>query len=124
MRIARTLTVPLVTGLVVMTLSLVGCGGGGGGGGTNPDPDPDPTPVMDHTNIVLKDRWGNPLQADSTEPYSPRQTCGACHDVDAIANGYHFQQGRTDKDSNVQCREDFFGDGRDWLKSDGMYGKW
>ena len=48
----------------------------------------------------------------------------ACHDVDAISNGYHFQQGRTDADGLVQATDDFFGDGRDWLKSPGMYGKW
>ena len=122
MRFARTLTVSLLAGLAVMALIVAGCGGSSSS--PDPDPDPDPGPVMDHTNIVLKDRWGNPLKADSTEPYSPRQTCGTCHDIDAIANGYHFQQGRTDKDSNIQTADNFFGDGREWLKSDGMYGKW
>jgi hypothetical protein len=78
----------------------------------------------DHTNIVLKDRLGNAIQLNSTEPYSPRQTCGTCHDVDEIANGYHFQQGRTDDNGIVPMKDDFNGDGRTWLKSDGMYGKW
>jgi hypothetical protein len=78
----------------------------------------------DHTNIVLKDHQGNALQLTSTEPYSPRETCGACHDVDEIANGYHFQQGRTDETGAVVMKDNFNNDGRDWLKSAGMYGKW
>jgi hypothetical protein len=79
---------------------------------------------MDHTNIVLRDFAGEPLLADSTVPYSPRQTCGACHDVDHISNGYHFQQGRADDGGAVICKDDYFEDGRDYLKSAGMYGKW
>lgn len=81
-------------------------------------------PAQDHSQIVLRDRLGAPLTVASTEPYSPRQTCGACHDVDEIANGYHFQQGRTDAFGDIQTKDDFFADGRPWLKSPGMYGKW
>jgi hypothetical protein len=78
----------------------------------------------DHTNIVLLDRLGNAIPVGSTEPYSPRQTCGACHDVDQISNAYHFQQGRTDVNGNIIMQDDYFGDNRPWLKSPGMYGKW
>ena len=95
-----------------------------GGGSSSPAPNPDPQPIMDHTNLVLRDFEGNPLTADSTVPYSPRMTCGGCHDVDHVMNGYHFQQGRADDDGNVVCKDDFFEDGRDYLLSDGMYGKW
>jgi len=119
MRLARALAAPSLAGLALVGLAFAGCGGG-----SSNDPGPGPGPAMDHTNIVLKDRLGNPLTATSTEPYSPRQTCGTCHDVDAIANGYHFQQGRTDAVGSIQTQDDFFGDGRTWLKSDGMYGKW
>lgn len=80
--------------------------------------------AVDHSNIVLRDQLGTPLTSTSTVPYSPRKTCGACHDVDEIANGYHFQQGRTDHQGGIQVKDDFNADGRDWLKSDGMYGKW
>ena len=118
MRLARTLTVPLLAGLAIVASVTAGCGGS-----SNSNGDPS-EPAMDHTNIVLKDRLGNPLTVDATEPYSPRQTCGTCHDVDSIANGYHFQQGRTDENGTIQTATDFFGDGRDWLLSDGMYGKW
>jgi hypothetical protein len=78
----------------------------------------------DHTNILLKDHEGNAIQLGSNVPYSPRETCGACHDVDEIANGYHFQQGRTDATGAIVMKDDFNNDGRDWLKSAGMYGKW
>ena len=78
----------------------------------------------DHTNIVLRDYYGAAIQAGSTMPYSPRETCGACHDIDEISNGYHAQQGRTDEHGDIQTKDDFFEDGRTWLKSDGMYGKW
>ena len=96
-----------------------GGGGGGGGGGIDPPPI-----ARDHTQILLKDRYGLPIRVGTKEPWSPRETCGACHDVDAIANGYHFQQGRTTAAGQVQTKDDFFNDGRAFLKSDGMYGKW
>jgi len=82
-----------------------------------------------HTPIPLKDRSGGVLTPGATAPYSPRQTCGglACHDVDEffqIANSYHFQQGRTDISGNIIMQDDFFGDGRTFQRSPGMYGKW
>ena len=77
-----------------------------------------------HRRIVLRDRLGQAITAESTEPYSPRATCGRCHNVDKIANGYHFQQGRTDTNGRIVMKDDFFADGRQWLKSAGMYGKW
>lgn len=77
-----------------------------------------------HADVKLLDKFGNPITASSRSAFSPRKTCGACHDIDTIASGYHFQQGRTDADGNVQVRDDFFGDGRPWVRSDGMYGKW
>lgn len=32
-----------------------------------------------HPNVPLRDSLGDPV-ADSTTPYSPKMTCGACHD--------------------------------------------
>lgn len=78
----------------------------------------------DHSNILLKDHLGNAIPLGSTQPYSSRETCGACHNVDEISNGYHFQQGRTDANGNIVMKDNFNNDGRDWLKSAGMYGKW
>ena len=46
------------------------------------------------------------------------------HDVDEISNNFHTQQGRTNGHGAIHTKDDFFEDGRTWLKSDGMYGKW
>ena len=78
----------------------------------------------DHPHVALKDRAGNQLVAGSTEPYSPRTTCGGCHDFDEVVKGYHFHQGRTDSDGNFIMTDDYFEDGRTFLQSPGMYGKW
>jgi hypothetical protein len=104
--------------VALTTLALItGCSGGGG--------DDSGTGVAgEHAAVVLRDTLGNPISMGSNTPYSPRHTCGACHDVDSIANGYHFQQGRTDAVGNVVCQDDYFGDGRTFIRSAGMYGKW
>jgi hypothetical protein len=55
-------------------------------------------------------------------PYSPRKTCGACHDYDQITKGYHFQQGRTDGAGKIMV-SDTFDSKYPWNLSSGMYGK-
>ena len=54
-----------------------------------------------HPEITLIDYDGNEISLESNVPYSPKNTCGECHDYDAITNAYHFQQGRTDADGNI-----------------------
>ena len=76
-----------------------------------------------HPEIALMDYDGNEISLDSNVSYSPKNTCGECHDYDAITNAYHFQQGRTDADGNIIVGDDL--DSRNpWLISRGMYGKW
>ena len=59
----------------------------------------------------------NPLTGDNADqPYSTRQTCGACHDYDKITKGYHFQQG-------WDRIKDDFNKKKPWMLSDGMMGK-
>ena len=59
----------------------------------------------------------NPLNGENADqPYSPRQTCGACHDYDKITKGYHFQQG-------WDRIKDDFNQKKPWVLSDGMMGK-
>ena len=119
MRLTTRLTIPVLGALAVCGLALQGCSDGSSGGKKKV------AEVDPHDSIVLKDRLGQPIALGSTEPYSPRQTCGgSCHDIDEIANGYHFQQGRTDADGAIAMADDFYQDGRKWLQSDGMYGKW
>ena len=76
-----------------------------------------------HPEITLIDYDGNEISLDSNIPYSPKNTCGECHDYDTITNAYHFQQGRTDAEGNIIVGDDL--DSRlPWLVSRGMYGKW
>jgi len=59
----------------------------------------------------------NPLTGENAEqPYSTRQTCGACHNYDQITKGYHFQQG-------WNVIKDDFSKKKPWVLSDGMMGK-
>ncbi|HOP46265.1 MAG TPA: hypothetical protein PK874_01270 [Desulfobacteraceae bacterium] len=59
----------------------------------------------------------NPIKGQNADqPYSTRQTCGACHDYDKITKGYHFQQGWD------RIRDDFNKE-KPWVLSDGMMGK-
>ena len=45
-----------------------------------------------HPEITLIDYDGNEISLESNIPYSPKNTCGECHEYDAITNAYHFQQ--------------------------------
>ncbi|MGB2987638.1 MAG: hypothetical protein WBE26_17370, partial [Phycisphaerae bacterium] len=77
-----------------------------------------------HLPMPLKDTLGNVIHINSTRPYSGRHTCGECHNLNTVTNGFLFQQGRTDTDGNLIMQDDFYGDGRWWIKSSGRYGKW
>ena len=78
--------------------------------------------VREHEKIIMKGFDGNPMTVDSKAPYSPKRTCGACHDYDRITNGYHFQQGRTDGTGKIVI-SDAFDPKYPWNLSSGMYGK-
>ncbi len=81
-----------------------------------------PSQVFIHEKIELKGFDGIPLTIDSKNPYSPKKTCGPCHDYDRITNGYHFQQGRTDGTKKIVIR-DTFDPKFSWNLSSGMYGR-
>jgi len=75
-----------------------------------------------HDPVVLRGLNGQPVNlAISVAPYSPKQTCGACHDYATITKGYHFDQGK-------KVVRDDYAVGRDntppYVLSDGMFGKW
>ena len=78
--------------------------------------------VSQHEKILLRGADGNELTVDSKAPYSPKKTCGVCHDYDRITNGYHFQQGRTDGMGKIVI-SDTFDPKRPWNLSSGMYGR-
>lgn len=77
-----------------------------------------------HTPFFLRDYAGNVITVTSSVPYSGRRTCGDCHDIDEIANGFLFQHGRTDLVGSIVMQDDYFGDGRFWIKGPGRYGVW
>ena len=76
-----------------------------------------------HQKIVLRGFDGTPLTLESKIPYSPRRTCGACHDYNHITKGYHFQQGRTDGAGKIIV-SDAYDPKYPWNLSSGMYGKY
>ena len=50
------------------------------------------------------------------KPYSPKQTCGRCHDYETITMGYHFQQGKDEMaDTSLTNRAH-------WVTHAGNYG--
>ena len=59
----------------------------------------------------------NPItKGNIDKPYSPRKTCGKCHDYRKITQGFHFQQGAGEKptaDQSLRCA---------WVTSPGNYG--
>jgi hypothetical protein len=78
---------------------------------------------FEHPRFNLKDYEGNEVLLEANIPYSPKNTCGECHDYDAITNAYHFQQGRTDAHGEIVVKDDM-NPKIPWLISEGMYGKW
>jgi len=70
--------------------------------------------------FFLRDEVGNVINPVTGEnahkPYSPKRTCGACHDYDKITQGYHFQQGVDEKAPEP------LGERCQWVSSPGNYG--
>jgi len=69
-----------------------------------------PSMALAHPAVILYDEDGNKiidqLQDDGAvaagdslykvgPAYSPKQTCGKCHDYDSITKAYHFREGTT-----------------------------
>ncbi len=81
-----------------------------------------PSQTSSHQKIVLRGFDGTPLTLDGKIPYSPKKTCGACHDYNLITRGYHFQQGRTDGTGKIVV-SDTYDSTYPWNLSSGMYGK-
>jgi hypothetical protein len=78
-----------------------------------------PAVAWGHQDVWLKNEQGDRITStqNSADPYSPRKTCGGCHNYMAITSGYHFQQGFDEM-------KDRYDDRRPWILSPGMFGKW
>ncbi|EMI56307.1 hypothetical protein [Rhodopirellula sallentina] len=46
-------------------------------------------------HIVLYDINNRKITPDSDQPYSPKNTCGRCHDYETISHGWHFNAFRS-----------------------------
>ncbi len=99
---------------------------------------------------VLRDRSGNPImeQLDPTDtitaangsvymagpPYSPKQTCGRCHDYDAVTRAFHFREGTGPRGENIsdhwsdEHKDDtlykYLANAYAYIISPGEYGAW
>jgi hypothetical protein len=74
-----------------------------------------PFPLRDEEGNVI-----NPVAGENADkPYSPKQTCGRCHDYPKITQGYHFMQGKGEEptaDQKARCL---------WASTPGNYcGTW
>lgn len=59
----------------------------------------------------------NPVTGENADkPYSPRKTCGACHDYEKITKGYHFTQGAGENPTSSQAER------CQWASTPGNYG--
>ncbi|GAB4170169.1 MAG: cytochrome c [Geothermobacteraceae bacterium] len=65
-----------------------------------------------------------PVQVDPTTmrgfPYSPKQTCGGCHDYNDISrHAFHSSQGFYELNETFNATSN-----KPWTQSAGMFGKW
>ena len=70
--------------------------------------------------FMLFDEDGNVIDpvkgVNADKPYSPKQTCGKCHDYETITQAYHFMQGKGEDptaDQAARCQ---------WALTPGNYG--
>jgi hypothetical protein len=77
-----------------------------------------PAKPWQHQDIWLKNELGEKITPtrNSTDPYSPRKTCGSCHGYVTVTSGYHFQQG-------FDQMRDGYDKSRPWVLSPGLFGK-
>jgi hypothetical protein len=70
--------------------------------------------------FYLYDEDGNVIDPvngiNAEKPYSPKQTCGKCHDYYKITQGFHFQQGKDEAASGILA------DRYQWVSHPGNYG--
>jgi len=86
-----------------------------------------------HPNVTLKDAGGTAIAVGGTDAYSPKQTCGNCHDYDSIEqHSYHAQIGANElKGYNAfnpnetdKYLKGVATKGKSWVQSPGHVGKW
>jgi hypothetical protein len=78
-----------------------------------------PASARVHPDVWLRNEQGDRITPgeNRVDPYSPRKSCGACHNYDMITSGYHFQQGFDEMSDRHDPK-------RPWILSPGMFGNW
>jgi hypothetical protein len=78
-----------------------------------------PALAWPHHDVWLRNEQGDKITAvlNSVDPYSPKKTCGVCHNYSVITSGYHFQQG-------FDVIKDRYDSRKPWILSPGMFGNW
>ena len=70
--------------------------------------------------FFLYDEDGNIIDpvhnVNAEKPYSPKQTCGKCHDYNKITEGFHFQQGKDEIATGTYAER------YQWVSTPGNYG--
>ncbi len=70
--------------------------------------------------FFLRDEVGQVIDPvhgiNDKRPYSPKKTCGQCHDYELITRGYHFQQGKDERLSPELAAM------YPWMRTPGQYG--
>jgi hypothetical protein len=94
-----------------------------------------------HTHFTIFSNFFLEISLESNLPYSPRYTCGECHDYDVITNAYHFAKscgachpggGCTEYDRKGNRYDEFakgpengiFGNGDNFLDGDYYQSNW
>lgn len=81
------------------------------------------------SNVTLRDASGSTIQSGSDSAYSAKETCGRCHDYDAIErHSYHTQLGANQHMGwNAWAQGNWNSiatKGKPWVSSPGHVGKW
>jgi len=71
-----------------------------------------PFPLRAEDGSIINPHTG----ANVDKPYSPKQTCGRCHDYERITKAYHFMQGKGEKPTADQAKRVH------WASTPGNYG--
>ncbi len=117
----KTRTVSLITGVFLILLGFLHTATWSAASQTNPTQRNEqistagvcpPFNLLDEKGQII-----NPITGENADkPYSPRKTCGACHDYEKITEGYHFTQGAGEKPTLSQAER------CQWASTPGNYG--
>ncbi len=117
----RMLRIVAVVGVAVLPIALHAATGPASGGlnGLSSPVRPVPQNVFKHVPFYLLAEDGDTVapNAPSPKPYSPRQTCGSCHDYDAVSRSYHCQLGADEISDGFGAAV-----GKPWVSSAGQFG--